>query len=78
VRDVYAVLGSAADAVVNLQVDVDNSPYCTLSIPAGMTTSPAADGAVVGPLAAGAKVTLAVLSVGQTYPGANLTVLIRL
>jgi hypothetical protein len=43
-----------------------------------MTTSPAADGNVTGPLAAGAKVTLAVLSVGQTYPGANLTVLIRL
>jgi hypothetical protein len=78
VRDVFAVLGSVADAVVRLRVDVDGSPYCTLSIPAGMTTSPAADGNVTGPLAAGAKVTLAVLSVGQTYPGANLTVLIRL
>jgi hypothetical protein len=78
VRDVFAVLGSMADAAVNLRVDVNGSPYCTLSIPAGMNTSPAADGNVTGPLAAGSKVTLAVLSVGRTYPGANLTVLIRL
>jgi hypothetical protein len=78
VRDVFAMLGSVADAVVRLRVDVNGSPYCTLSIPAGTTTSPAADGNVTGPLAPGAKVTLAVLSVGKTYPGANLTVLIRL
>ncbi len=78
VRDVFAVLGSVADAAVMLRVDVDGAPYCTLTIPAGTTASPAADGNVTGPLAAGAKVTLSVLSVGQTYPGANLTVLIRL
>ena len=78
VRDIFAVLGSVADAVVSLRVDVDGAPYCTLSIPAGTTTSPAVAGSVAGPLAAGAKVTLAVLAVGQTYPGANLTVLIRL
>ena len=35
------------------RVDVDGAAYCTLSIPAGMTTSPAADGTVAGPLAAG-------------------------
>jgi hypothetical protein len=78
VRDIFAVLGTVADAVVSLRVDVDGAPYCTLSIPAGATTSPAVTGSVAGPLAAGAKVTLAVLAVGQTYPGANLTVLIRL
>jgi hypothetical protein len=78
VRDVFAVLGSVADAVVSLRVDVDGAPFCTLSIPAGMSTSAAVDGKATGPLAAGAKVTLAVLAVGQTYPGANLTVLIRL
>ena len=77
-RDVFAVLGSVADAVVNLRVDVNGSPFCTLSIPAGMSTSAAVDGQATGPLAAGAKVTLAVAAVGQTYPGANLTVLIRL
>ena len=78
VRDVFAVLGSAADAEVRLRVDVDGAEYCTLSIPAGMTTSAAVDGNAAGALAAGAKLTLAVMAVGQTYPGANLTVLIRL
>jgi len=43
-----------------------------------MTTSAAADGNTAGALAAGAKLTLAVVAVGQTYPGANLTVLVRL
>ncbi|MCX6632234.1 MAG: hypothetical protein NTW28_31875 [Candidatus Solibacter sp.] len=78
VRDVFAVLGSVADAEVRLRLDVDGSAYCTLSIPAGMTTSAAVDGSATGPLAAGAKLTLAVLAVGRTYPGADLTVLIRL
>jgi hypothetical protein len=78
VRDVFAVLGNAADAEVRLRVDVDGAEYCTLSIPAGMTTSAAADGNTAGALTAGAKLTLAVMAVGQTYPGANLTVLIRL
>jgi hypothetical protein len=78
VRDIFAVIGTAADAEVRLRVDMDGAEYCTLSIPAGMTTSAAADGTVAGPLAAGAKLTLAVTAVGQTYPGANLTVLIRL
>jgi hypothetical protein len=78
VRDVFAVLGNAADAEVRLRVDVDGAEYCTLSIPAGMTTSGAADGNTAGALTAGAKLTLAVMAVGQTYPGANLTVLIRL
>jgi hypothetical protein len=78
VRDVFAVLGSAADAEVRLRLDMDGAEYCTLSIPAGMTTSVAVDRNAVGALSAGAKLTLAVLAVGQTYPGANLTVLIRL
>jgi hypothetical protein len=78
VRDILAVLGSAADADVHLRLDIDGAEYCTIVIPAGMTTSTAVDGSVTGPLAPGAKLTLAVLAVGQTYPGANLTVLIRL
>jgi hypothetical protein len=43
-----------------------------------MSTSAAMDGSAAGPLAAGAKMTLAVLAVGQNHPGSNLTVLIRL
>ena len=78
VRDVYAVLGKVADAEVKLQVNVNGVAYCVLKIEPGMTTSAAADGKVLGPLVAGALVTLSVLSVGTTYPGADLTVLIRL
>ncbi|MEO8596698.1 MAG: phage tail protein [Candidatus Solibacter sp.] len=78
VRDIFAVLGSAADAEVRIRVDVDGAQYCVLSIPAGMTVSAAADGAEAGPLAAGAKLTVAVLSVGRVFPGTNLTVLVRL
>jgi hypothetical protein len=43
-----------------------------------MATSAAVDGNKTRALIAGTKVTLAVLAVGQTYPGSNLTVIIRL
>ncbi|HMC60617.1 MAG TPA: hypothetical protein VKJ01_15610, partial [Candidatus Solibacter sp.] len=78
VRDVFAVVGKVADAPVNLQVNVNGAAYCTLTFAPGLTTSTVADGNTLGPLIGGAKVTLSVLSVGQTYPGADLTVLIRL
>jgi len=78
VRDVFAVLGSVADAEVGVQVEVDGSAYCTLTVPAGQTTSAATAGLTLGALEAGSKVTLNVLQVGQTYPGADLTVVIRL
>jgi hypothetical protein len=78
VRDVFAVLGKVADAPVNLQVNVNGAAYCNLTIETGMTTSAAADGNAIGPLTGGALVTVSVLSVGTTYPGSDLTVLIRL
>jgi hypothetical protein len=78
VRDVYAVLGKVADAEVKLQVNINGAAYCSLKIEPGMTTSAAAAGNALGPLVAGGLVTLSVLSVGTTYPGADLTVLIRL
>jgi hypothetical protein len=78
VRDVYAVVGTVADADIRLQVNVDGAQYCTLTIPAGMTVSPGADGTALAPLATGAKITLSILSVGQIYPGADLTVVIRI
>jgi hypothetical protein len=78
VRDVFAVLGTVADAAVGLQLKVDGTAWCTLSVAAGSTTSPAIDGATLPPLAAGSKITLSVLSVGTTYPGADLAVVVRL
>ena len=35
VRDVFAVLGTAADADVECEMNVDGADYCTLTIPAG-------------------------------------------
>lgn len=78
VRDVYAVLGRAADAPVELQLNVDGAPYCTVSFVTGQTISNSTDGGALPPLAAGAQVTLSVLAVGQVNPGADLTVIIRL
>jgi hypothetical protein len=78
VRDVFAVLGSVADVDVQLRLNVDGATWCTLTVPAGQAASPAADGLALGALAAGSKVTLSVLTVGSTYPGTDLTVLIRL
>jgi hypothetical protein len=78
VRDVFAVLGTSADQPVELQINVGGASYCQLTIPIGQLVSNSVDGATLPPLASGAQVTLSVLSVGQTLPGADLTVLIRL
>jgi hypothetical protein len=78
VKDVYAAMGKVADADVQLQVNVNDAAYCSVTIPAGATVSTAVDGSWLAPLSAGAKITLSVLSVGRVSPGADLTVLIRL
>jgi len=78
VRDVFAVLGTAADATVEAQLNVNGAAYCTVSIPAGQLVSNVVSGLGLPPLTAQSQITLSVLSVGQTYPGADLTALIRL
>jgi hypothetical protein len=78
VRDVSAVLGSPADAAVQLQVNVNGTLYCALSFDPWATTLIPVDGNTLPPLPAGAQVTLSVLSVGSTVPGSDLTVIIRL
>jgi hypothetical protein len=78
VRDVFAILGSAADAQVQVQVNVNSAVYCTLTFAPGTIASNSILGSTLPPLQAMAQVTVAVLSVGQTYPGADLTVIVRL
>ncbi|MGP8245977.1 MAG: phage tail protein [Bryobacteraceae bacterium] len=78
VRDVFAILGTAADAAVNLQLNLNGASWCQLNFSAGAIVSGTVDGFGLPALTAGAQITLSVLSVGQTYPGADLTVLIRL
>ena len=78
VRDVFAVLGGAADAAVQVQVNVNGTLYCTLTFATGTIVSNSVGGLTLPPLTSGAQVTLSVVSVGQTIPGSDLTVLIRL
>jgi hypothetical protein len=78
VRDVFAVLGTAADAPVQLQLNVNGAAYCQVTFATGLTLSSSVDGKTLLPLAAGAQLTLSVLSVGQVLPGSDLTLLIRL
>jgi hypothetical protein len=78
VRDVFAVLGNAADAEVRVQVKVDGALYCGLTFAAGLSLSSSVNGNALPPLMTGSKVTVSVLSTGTAYPGADLTVLIRL
>lgn len=78
VRDVYAVLGTAANQPVQVYVNVNGNIYCTLNFARSATTSDSAPGYQLPPLAAGSTITLSVVTIGQTNPGADLTVLIRL
>jgi hypothetical protein len=78
VGDIYAVLGAAADATVRLELNINGSAYCQLVFQPNETISNDVSGQNLPPLAAGDQITLAVQSVGQTYPGADLTVIIRL
>jgi hypothetical protein len=78
VRDVFATLGSPADGPVQVRVNLDGAPYSILTVPATRTVSDGVDGFALPLLRAGAQISLSILSVGQTYPGGDLTVTIRL
>jgi hypothetical protein len=78
VRDVFAILGTAADATVALELSLNGAYWCQLSFSAGAIVSTTVDGFGLPLLTAGGQITLSVLSVGQTYPGADLSVIIRL
>lgn len=78
VRDVFAILGTAADANVQIQVNVNGAPYCAVTFAAGAIASTSILGSTLPPLQAMSQITVAVLSVGQVNPGADLTLVIRL
>jgi len=78
VRDVYGVLGTAADAPVTFQVNVNGAAFCECTFQPGLTVSSVVNGLTLPPLEQRAQITLSILAVGQTYPGADLTVVVRL
>jgi hypothetical protein len=78
VQDVYAIVKQApVGGPIQITLSQNGSPYCTLAIPAGATVSPSVDGFGM-PLLAQAQLSLAITAVGQTSPGSDLTVILRL
>jgi hypothetical protein len=82
VRDVRAYVAVAPLVQpVSLRVMVGTTVYTTLTIAAGSKTSNLMDGFGRAPLAEGAQITVEILSVGTatgSYPGSDLTVVIRI
>jgi len=79
VHDVYAVIRQApVGGPIQLQVNQNGAPYCTLTIADGQAVSNSVDGASLPLLTAGATLSLDIDMVGPTNPGADLTVVIRL
>jgi hypothetical protein len=78
VQDVYAIVKQApVGSAITIVLSLNGSPYCTLSIPAGATVSPSVDGFGMA-LPAQAQLSIAITGVGQTTPGSDLTVILRL
>jgi hypothetical protein len=79
VRDIYAVVRQApSDSTIQLRLNQNGIVYCNLVIAVGALISGSLDGFLLPPLVSGARVTLDIVSVGQTNPGSDLTVIIRL
>ncbi len=78
VEDVYAIVKQApVGGPIQISLSQNGSPYCTLTIPDGATVSPSVDGFGM-PLTAQAQLSIAITGVGQTSPGSDLTVILRL
>jgi hypothetical protein len=78
VQDVYAIVKQApVGGSVKITLSQNGSPYCSLIIPDGGTASPSVDGFGM-PLLAQAQLSIAITAVGQTSPGSDLTVILRL
>jgi hypothetical protein len=78
VQDVYAIVKQApVGSPIQITLSQNGSPYCSLTIPAGATVSPSVDGFGM-PLLAQAQLSIAITEVGQTSPGSDLTVILRL
>jgi hypothetical protein len=79
VNDVYAYVGTppAGTVAIALTVTVQGQTYCTLSIAPGSSHSTSIDGSTLAALQAGQQIGLNVTAVGDSTPGSDLTVVIR-
>jgi hypothetical protein len=79
VRDVFAVVRQApAGGGIQLRLTQNGTLYCELTIAEGATMSNVVDGFALAPLASGTRLNLDVRAVGASWPGSDLTVVIRL
>jgi len=79
VKDVYALVRQApSGGSVQLEIKQNDDLYCSLTIADGNTISSSVPGFSLPPIIMGARLTLDVVMVGATNPGADLTVIIRL
>ena len=75
----HAVVSQApTDVPLQIRLNQNGTEYCTLSIPALALISSSQNGLLLPPLLTGARVTLDITQVGETNPGSDLTVIIRL
>jgi hypothetical protein len=78
VQDVYAIVKQApAGGPITVTLSQNGLPYCALTIADGATASPSVNGFGL-PLLAQSQLSIAVTGVGQTSPGSDLTVILRL
>jgi hypothetical protein len=63
---------------VQVQINLNGALYGTVTFGPGTISSSSILGSTLPPLPEMGQLTVAVLSVGQTAPGADLTVIIRL
>jgi hypothetical protein len=78
VRDIFAVIKTpATDSPIGLNINLNGSLLSSVSIPANATVSNSMPGLLLPVLTAGSLLSLDITSVGQTVPGADLTVVIR-
>jgi hypothetical protein len=78
IRDVFAIVTTVpTDADIGLNLNLNGSLLCSLIVAAGTTTSNSVRGLLLPVLPAGSRLSLDIVSVGQTVPGGDLTVVIR-
>ncbi|MBK9170646.1 MAG: hypothetical protein IPM24_24725 [Bryobacterales bacterium] len=79
VRDIFAVVRETpVGSPVQIRIRQNGVIYCTLEIAPGLTISNSVPGRDLPPLEGGARVSIDIAGVGQSAPGSDLTVVIRL
>jgi hypothetical protein len=78
IRDIFAIVKTpSTDSAISVNVNLNGALLCTLSVAAGAATSNTVDGLLLPVLTTGSLMSLDITAVGQTFPGSDLTVVIR-